>query len=454
MLPVGPTGEQRWANYEKLLGLARDFERLGFRDLHDFLERLNLLIEEEEREGQATTQLTADAVQIMTIHAAKGLEFPVVILPNLDRRATRYDQEPLIDDQLGIGFRPANPDKNYEQSDPGATHLMRERVTNKRVAEEQRLFYVATTRARDRLILSGTLNERGEARGWLGWLFDALEISGLPSEGELVYPTAIPVLLGEEEKTIPFNLPIRIIKSSDEPDIAEEETSTPSPSAEFPAYHIDPLIPSSVGEIVSVTELTTYAHCPTRFYLQHRIQVPSSERHSEGAAEIIREDAIRFLDSRVREMALNADEVYRDRHIQAEIDSHIVEGTADRLFKDSRGLWQIINYERDRIDWEEIGDPADYYRSHIELYALLVHRLYPKQQVIPVTIYVTDLATTYSLEITGEELVNLERTWLERINAIQDTLNSEAIGAGRFEKNLGHCPLCPYLVDGECMVSD
>ena len=454
VLPVGQSGEQRWANYDKLLGIARDFERSRLMDLHGFLDQLNVLIEEEEREGQATTQLTADAVEIMTIHAAKGLEFPVVILPNLDRRATRYDQEPLIDDQLGIGFRPANPDKNYEQSDPGATHLMRERVTNKRVAEEQRLFYVATTRARDRLILSGTLNERGEAKGWLGWLFDALEISGRPSEGELRYPTTISVLSGEEETTIPFNLPIRIIKSPDELDFVEAEASTLSPSAEFPAYHIDPLTASFVGEIVSVTELTTYAHCPMRFYLQHRIQVPPSEPQSEEAAETVREDANRFLDSRIREMALNADTVYRERHIHAEIGSHIVEGTADRLFKDSRGLWGVISYERDRIDWEAIADPADYYGSQIELYALLVHRLYPEQQVIPVTVYVTDLATAYSVEIMREKLMDIESTWLERIKTIQEAVNAEAIGAGRFEKNRDHCPSCPYFVNKECMVAD
>ena len=454
VLSVGQSGEQRWANYEKFLGIARELEGSGVNDLHDFLERLNLLIEEEEREGQATTQLTADAVEIMTIHAAKGLEFPVVILPNLDRRVTRYDQEPFIDDRLGIGLSPANPDNNYTESDPGATRLMRERVTNKRVAEEQRLFYVATTRARDRLILSGTLTEKKEAREWLGWLFDALEISGLPSEEELLYPTTISVLSGEEETTIPFDLPIRIIKSPNELDFAEGKTATPPPLAEFPTYHIKPLTPSSASKIVSVAELTTYTHCPTRFYLQHRIQVPPSELQSEETAETIREASNRFLDSRVREIALNAGEVYRERHIHAEIGSHIVEGIADRFFKDSRGLWQVINYERDSINWEAIGTPADYYRSQIELYALLVHRLYPEQQVIPVTVYVTDLATTYSVEMMREELMDIESTWLERIEAIQEAVNADAIGVGRFEKHRDHCPSCPYFVDGECMVAD
>ena len=454
VLPVGRSGEQRWANYEKLLGIAREFEKLGVTDLHDFLERLNLLIEEEEREGQATTQLTADAVEIMTIHAAKGLEFPVVILPNLDRRAARYDQEPFIDDQLGIGCKPANPDKNYEQSDPGATQLMRERARNKREAEEQRLFYVATTRARDRLILSGSLNEKGKAEGWLGWLFDALGISGRPSEGELLYSIPIQAPSSEEDTPIRFDLPVRIIQSSDELDVAEEEQLTPPPSTEFPAYHINPLIPSSVNKIFSVAELTAYAHCPTRFYLQHQIQVPPSEPQSEGTAETDRRDANHFLNSRVREIALNADEVYRERHIHAEIGSHIVDGIADRLFRDSRGLWRVINHERDRIDWEEIGAPADYYRSQIELYALLVHRLHPEQQVLPVTICFTDLATPYSMEITREKLADIESTWIERIEAMQVVLNTDAIGVGRFEKNREHCSLCPYFVEGECMVAD
>ena len=488
VLAVGQNGEQRWANYEKLLGIARELERLGFTNLFDFLEQLDLLIEEEEGEGQATTQLTADAVEIMTIHAAKGLEFPVVILPNLDR-GFRSDQEPFIDDRLGIGFRPADPEKNYKQSDPGATQLMRERAKNKTEAEEQRLFYVATTRARDRLILSGTADKRGNTTCWLNWLLDALEISDIPSEGKLLRPIKIQISSEEKEPPIPFDLPIRIIKSLDEPDSVEEKALTPSPSTEFPAFHIEPLIASAVGKTFRVVDLIAYARCPTRFYLQHQIQMPISDPHSEETAretavhavlarlqtredcardlapliravsidvstETVREDVEHFLNSTIGTIALNADEGYCERHIHAKIGSHIVNGIADRLFRDSKGLWQIINYETDRINQAGLGDPADYYKPQAELYALLIHRLYPEQQVIPVTIYFTNLATAYLVEVTREELQDIKEAWIERIEEIQVALNSDAIGVGRFEKNREHCPLCPYFVDGECMVSD
>ena len=453
VLAVGPNGEQRWANYEKLLGIAREFERLGFIDLFDFLEQLDILIEEEESEGQATTELTADAVEIMTIHAAKGLEFPVVILPNLDR-AFRYDREPFIDDRLGIGFRPADPKKNYKQSDPGATQLMKERAKYKTEAEEQRLFYVAVTRARDRLILSGTADKRSNRTCWLNWVLDALELPDIPPEGELLRPMKIEVSSGEKPRPTSFDLPIQIIKSPDEIGYVETEAPTPSLSTEFPAYRIEPLVSSSINKTFSVAELTTFVHCPTRFYLQHQIQVPIPASFPEENSETIREDANRFLDLRVGEIALNVDEVYCEHHIHAEIGSHIVDGIANRFFKDSEGLWRVINYETDRIDWEEITDPADYYQSQIELYALLVHRLYPEQQVIPVTICSADLATPHSAELLREELVDIERAWLERIEAIQAALNSNAIGVGRFEKNRDHCPLCPFFIDGECMVAD
>ena len=453
VLAVGPNGEQRWANYEKLLRIARELERLGFIDLFDFLEQLDILIEEEESEGQATTELTADAVEIMTIHAAKGLEFPVVILPNLDR-AFRYDREPFIDDRLGIGFRPADPKKNYKQSDPGATQLMKERAKYKTEAEEQRLFYVAATRARDRLILSGTADKRSSRTCWLNWVLDALELSNIPPDGELLRPMKIEVSSGEKPRAISFDLPIRIIKFLTELDYVETEASTVSPSTELPAYYIEPLIAASASRIFSVAELTTYAHCPTRFYLQHQIQVPLSEPQLEETAETGRTDANRFLDSKAREVALNADEIYREQHIHAEIGSHIIDGIVNRLFTDSRGLWQVINSDTDEIDWAGISNPADYYRSQIELYALLVHRLYPTQQVIPVTVYFADPATPYSAEITRAELVDIERMWLERIEAMRVVLNADATGAGRFEKNREHCPLCPYFVDGECMVAD
>ena len=105
---------------------------------------------------------------------------------------------------------------------------MKQRARNRIEAEEQRLFYVAITRARDRLILSGTADKKGNAPCWLNWLLDALEISGIPPEGELLRPMTIQALSGEEDTSVPFDLPIQIIKSFDELDDVGTEGTHPA----------------------------------------------------------------------------------------------------------------------------------------------------------------------------------------------------------------------------------
>ncbi len=490
IMSAGQQGEQRWANYQKLLGVAREFEKAGFTDLADFLERLNILIDEEEREGQAETQLTDDAVQVMTVHAAKGLEFPIVILPHLHRRF-RFDTEPFIDDKLGIGFSPANPDENYKKSNPTVTQLMKNRSRDKTIAEEKRLFYVAATRARDRLVLAGTLDRKENAHGWFGWLFDVLGISGMPEQSQIIRPVTVQTLTDDKTTRVSFDLPIHVIRSLDELDFAEEEPPPPPPIA-FPAFHIHPLEPALVGETFSVTQLATYAYCPTRFYLQHQLRLPDTQieankplasdrngtargmavhhvlaklrtkadceqdleplinaavRSTGGvvSAKTIRHHVQSFLESETGKVALAAQESHCERHIYAQIGGHTIHGIVDRLIKDGDGLWRIIDYKTDVIEQLELADRASHYRPQIELYAFLVHRLYPEQGTIPITMFFTHLAEAYSMALTAKDLQDVERAWLKRVEKIQ---------SGRFEKDTAHCPLCPYFVNESCLISD
>ena len=81
-LKTGKYGQQRSENYQKLLDLARNFDgEENEQILPGFIEFLDILITEEPREGQAPIEASSGAVQIMTVHAAKGKQFPIVMLP-------------------------------------------------------------------------------------------------------------------------------------------------------------------------------------------------------------------------------------------------------------------------------------------------------------------------------------------------------------------------------------
>lgn len=155
-------GERKLANSRKIVRLAREYDRQGGFTLADFVARLRAYLEEEPREEQAaTTDEEGASVRLMSIHRAKGLEFPIVVLPDLGR--TSRTPSPLVAcrPDLGLVVRPplgAPPSGDDSSSDSAAQDpVWRAYLALERAEDEQeslRLFYVAATRARDALILS------------------------------------------------------------------------------------------------------------------------------------------------------------------------------------------------------------------------------------------------------------------------------------------------------------
>jgi len=150
-------------NVDKLLD---DAHRSGIVGVGEFLQYVTSLRDTGTREGEA--RATADgSVQIMSVHAAKGLEFPVVVLGDVT-----YDppnrNDLLIDPELGLLL----PLKDDEKVLPTMYQVGKERADDQESAEFERLFYVAATRAREKLILSGCigLSAKNTPKGTDGWL--------------------------------------------------------------------------------------------------------------------------------------------------------------------------------------------------------------------------------------------------------------------------------------------
>jgi ATP-dependent helicase/nuclease subunit A len=173
-----PDGERRMANLRKLMRVARSFEDDEGRDLRGFIDFLDEQQLIRPREGEATLEgAELGAVRIMTIHNAKGLEFPVVCVADLGREGREDDALLDLADDGRIALRIASLEEGLVDSRDRAE--LREARRDADDLEERRIMYVAVTRAEERLIVSGATDfEKWPEAKPLGapanWLWRAL----------------------------------------------------------------------------------------------------------------------------------------------------------------------------------------------------------------------------------------------------------------------------------------
>jgi ATP-dependent helicase/nuclease subunit A len=174
-------GRRRYANLRKLARLARSYEELRGPDVQGFVR----FIAEQDAVGASELEAVAeeegtDVIRLLTIHSAKGLEFKVVVVADAGRDRARPDADEILCLPDGrLGFRPADPDtgKRLTTAEYEAVRAAEQAAEE---AERRRLYYVAMTRAIDRLIVSGAIGERGpDERTPIGWVLDRLDLGDL-----------------------------------------------------------------------------------------------------------------------------------------------------------------------------------------------------------------------------------------------------------------------------------
>jgi ATP-dependent exoDNAse (exonuclease V) beta subunit len=144
--------ERARANIEKFLALLSNLSRRESRttaELLAYLERLRIA----QSEAEAAPSASGNMVQVLTFHAAKGLEWPIVFVVGLHRRPDNRMNSILYSPDHGLGLRWRNPIDGKTHGDPN-WDAMRDREKVRSVREESRLLYVAMTRAQERLVLS------------------------------------------------------------------------------------------------------------------------------------------------------------------------------------------------------------------------------------------------------------------------------------------------------------
>ena len=410
---------------------------LAMRSWHDrHTGPLEALVEELEWRRQAEAEAeppppgTMDAVRIMTIHKAKGLEFPIVMLPALDYAGGRSG-DPIQftpDGRLGIIWR--NPWNGAAIKDPAYVKAEQERKKREE-AEENRLLYVAMTRAEQRLFVSFVRKQgkNSEHRQRILRLGNPIEIQANEQPGAAVSAAAP----------------------------AEGELLVARPPLE--AQH---------DSAVAVTSLDLFALCPRRYWLERYLGLnpappacgePAGEKSalqfgslvhellagSEAeapdpeAAELVE----RFHASELGRRAARATRMEREAAFVMAEDDVVLRGQIDLWFEEGRELI-LVDYKTDQIPPEEASERAADYAVQLRFYALALEKRLGR---LPNHAYIYFLRTNQPVEVALDEAA-LEQA-RKVLAELRDSQNQM-----QFDLRVGrHCTRCRFA-NGLCPATE
>ncbi len=267
---------QELANISKLISVTIKLFSEGFRTLYDYVNFLGEAIEEVEDESQAIVSDEINSVKIMTIHQAKGLEFPVVILYRCgesSKKSSVRSKSISVNKEFGLLTKvPLN--ENYFNGYHAAPIVNVSDYINERknIAEIKRLFYVGITRAKNQVFISASLKSALSAKkdSFIGLLRDGLKIDfdshQFKLRSSLKFLTKRDnTYIGEERD---LELDISIIKKLQLISFDDKEIN------EIPK--IKSLLTKNIedrpfGEIISATKLSVYNQCSLKYRLIYEL---------------------------------------------------------------------------------------------------------------------------------------------------------------------------------------
>lgn len=264
-------GAQKLANLEKLFTLAERFARSGAYLMRDFVRFVRDFEEAGGRESEGHIDDAADAIRLMSIHQSKGLEFPVVIIPDLHRQPDNRRDWWALDRHLGLTLKV--PDGRGRLVGGSASTMFAERAKRREEYESMRLLYVASTRAKDRLILSGAAKDVGSLkRSWLDWICKAFGVASDSVTGRLAPADAVDLRLTLNLLDAPPD-----VSGQEDQQTVQLELAPPSDLG-FPL--LEP-IQSEISNAIhrfSVTQLLNYRRCARQYYFDRVLHAPREDQ--------------------------------------------------------------------------------------------------------------------------------------------------------------------------------
>ncbi len=401
--------ERQQANIDKLLGWLRREFRNRPRPLAELLEDLEALRDAQTTENAPPPE-AGNVVRIMTIHAAKGLEFPVVFVSALHKGPERRTPPLLFGRDLGLGAKWRNPASGEGVSDAVHSQL-RELELAREKSEASRLLYVALTRAEHRLVLTHT--DRKQKSTW-----EKLAIRELPD-----------ALIAAE--------PPPLSRAEAETDEVHEQL--------LPPPHMEGQYDSSA----TITSVALFDACSRRYYLSRYLGLePEPDGPGTGAMQLGSDVhaalagqkvdspealalAAKFHASELGQRAARAQHVEHEYDFLIEVEDVILRGQIDLWFEES-GELILVDYKTDRDE-----SSAQSYALQLQLYALALARV-PDRAVLYY------LRSDRAIEIgLGAEKLEEARGKVREFRGAQERMEFPLRPGGQCKKCSFYGGLCP-----------
>ena len=440
------------ANLKKLLGRVREWFDGHPRPLGRLVEELEFLRKSDPDEPSAPPEGSSNALRLMTIHSAKGLEFPVVFLAAL-HKGVANDSPPLaFSPSAGVVARWRDPVSGEPVKDLPYT-VFSDQQRRKSREEENRLLYVAMTRAEEHLVLSFAVTQRGP-RNWADKVASGLTLN-LEAADNRPFVHEAGAASGERR------FQVRVLCA----DQAGEAVHVAAAAVEEGEEELArPAVTGQHDAKASVTSMALFHACPRRYYLGRYLgwqaaprgevsRVREVEDEPVDASELGRqvhdllaavpvanatdqacELAGRFQRSSLAQRARAAARVEREFDFLLAVQDVVVEGRIDLWFEEA-GWLVLVDYKTDDVDAGGAAERARDYAPQLHLYALALERL---------TGRLPDQALLYFLRPDVVVPVDLGAEQMAAARALIRAFQ-QAQSEMRFPPQAGeHCRRCPF----------
>ncbi len=413
-------GPRARANVAKLLGRVRDWWNTRPRPLLELVHQLEFLRASDPDEPSAPPDEASAAVRMMTVHAAKGLEFPVVILAAMHKGISSESPALAFSPAAGLVARWLDPSSNEPVQDI-AYAAFSEELKRRQMEEENRLLYVGMTRAEELLVLSFSHNGRGNPRNWAGRVTASLALE-LEADN-------VPAVIERQEPLAGRSFPLRFWCC----DRAPEAAAFAAPASINAAYARPPrpAVSGQYSSSATVTDIALFAACPRRYYLarylgwqaspsSRRVPEPEVDDETIDAGEFGREVhelladisapsashqalelVARFRMSELGQRVSSADRVEREFDFAAAAGDTVLQGRIDLWFEQA-GEIVLVDYKTDNVTAEQTAGRAAEYAVQMRLYAVALERFTGRMPSQALLYFLRpDVVVPVSLEAAG-----------------------------------------------------